>query len=129
MRAESKVRGDWVPHMLAYLLSPCTGVSAALVHSLSEFLIDSASCSDSQAKLIKLVKQPDYFSEFKEKPELSSYLGSSILAKLAFAGAVSLVQSKPLAQLTFVVGRKVFLLENRLQHGVSSRTFAHELIC
>ena len=118
-----------MPNLVAQLSPLCTGVSAALVHSLSEFLIDSASGSDSQAKLIKLVKQPDYFSEFKEKPELSSFLGSSILAKLAFAGAVSLFQSNALAQLIFVVGRKVLLLENRLQHGVSLPLFAQELHC
>ena len=35
-------------------------------------------------KAAQLVKQPDYFSEFKERPDLAAFLGATILAKVRF---------------------------------------------
>lgn len=86
----SKVKGTAIsiPLRLICANTSSVGVSTALVHSLSNFLIDPTSGSDSQPKLIKLMKQPDYFSEFKDKPDLSGFLGATITAKMAFVDSV-----------------------------------------
>jgi hypothetical protein len=37
----------------------------------------------SAGKTARLVKQPDYFAEFKDRPDLAAFLGATILAKVS----------------------------------------------
>lgn len=63
----------------------------ALIPLLSPFGIDPESGSETQPRVIKFAKVPDYFSEFKLRGgELGCYLGGCILAKIL----ISDLQSK-----------------------------------
>ncbi|KAL8281512.1 hypothetical protein RQP46_006196 [Phenoliferia psychrophenolica] len=63
----------------------------ALIPLLAPYGIDPESASETQARVIKFAKVPDYFSEFKQRGgELACYLGGCILAKIL----ISDLQSK-----------------------------------
>ncbi|KDE05385.1 hypothetical protein MVLG_04295 [Microbotryum lychnidis-dioicae p1A1 Lamole] len=58
-------------------------LGAALIPQLEPYVIDPDSGSESQPKIVKYARTPDYFSEFKERSgELAVYLGGCIMAKI-----------------------------------------------
>ncbi|KAJ3114427.1 Alpha-centractin [Phlyctochytrium bullatum] len=57
------------------------GFRERLEHELSVFLAASETSSEFQAKEMKYLKIPEYFSNFRDKPEDLVYLGGTIVAK------------------------------------------------
>ncbi|SCV74979.1 BQ2448_8008 [Microbotryum intermedium] len=58
-------------------------LGAALIPQIEAYVIDPDSGSESQPKIVKYARTPDYFSEFKERSgELAVYLGGCIMAKI-----------------------------------------------
>ncbi|GAA94194.1 hypothetical protein E5Q_00842 [Mixia osmundae IAM 14324] len=70
------------------------GVASAVIKAASQYLIDPESGSDTQARVARLGKIPDYFSEMKDHPDLAAYLGGAILAKITFSANVGAYLSK-----------------------------------
>jgi len=62
------------------------GIAPALQSHLSTFILSSADQhNEMQPKLIRIIKVPEYFAEYREKGDgLAAFLGSSIVAKVTF---------------------------------------------
>ncbi|KAI0788794.1 actin-like ATPase domain-containing protein [Abortiporus biennis] len=62
------------------------GLGAALQARLSPFILGTADhANEVQPKSIRVLKIPEYFAEYRDKGDgLASFLGSSIVAKIAF---------------------------------------------
>lgn len=63
------------------------GLTTAIYAALTPFVVSSD--SETQAHNVRVLKIPDYFSTMKESPHMASFLGSNIVAKLAFQDASS----------------------------------------
>ncbi|KAK9895194.1 actin-like ATPase domain-containing protein [Cystobasidium minutum MCA 4210] len=69
-------------------LARVKGLAAALIASLQKYAADvpppMENASVQYSRRARHAKTPDYFSEFRERPDLTSFLGASIYAKLGF---------------------------------------------
>lgn len=64
-----------------------TGVAKALVASLQRYAVDTPSMGEGgqtvHLRRARHAKTPEYFSEFRERPDITSFLGACIYAKVS----------------------------------------------
>ena len=64
------------------------GFNDRLEKEITKFVPQTEFANDVQPKSVKFAQMPDYIEQFKEKPELASFLGGCVAAKVCSIQAV-----------------------------------------